>query len=66
METNVSSESPAAFEYVGQDPVLWSKPTQLNADGTIAIKGEAAEQLKALIREALQEYGLGDWVRNNV
>ncbi len=38
----------------------------LNADGTIAIKGEAAEQLKALIRETLQEYGLGDWVRNNV
>ncbi len=42
-------------QYVGQDPVLWSKPTQLNPDGTIAIKGEAAEQLKALIREALAE-----------
>ncbi len=48
--------------------VLWSKPTQLNADGTIAIKGEAAEQLKALIREVLAEqarrlliYGFDSW-----
>ncbi len=28
----------------------------LNADGTIAIKGEAAEQLKALIREVLEDF----------
>ncbi len=40
-------------QYLGPDPVL--PYMAFNADGTIAIKGEAAEQLKALIREVWQE-----------
>ncbi len=46
-------------QYLGPDPPPWrgtaKDGSQLNADGTIAIKGEAAKQLKALIREVLDE-----------
>ncbi len=59
--SNGAGESPAAFEYVNKIPRMEAGSTidgveipllrgMLNADGTIAIKGEAAEQLRALIQ----------------
>ncbi len=47
-------------QYLGPDPTTGVEIPllrgMLNADGTVAIKGEAAEQLKALIREAMEEW----------
>ncbi len=44
--------------YVPMPPVI---SLQLNADGTIAIKGEAAEQLKALIREVMESFAQAEF-----
>ncbi len=46
--------SRVGWRHAAPDPQLPFTP--LNADGTIAIKGEAAEQLKALIREELEAH----------